>query len=64
MTTPDLFAPLPPEPSCGACVHRNGGAADLIAYCSPMGMRKADDAPCDSYFDKTQLRLATARRPA
>lgn len=52
-----------PISRCGLCVHRNGGDGDEIAPCSPMGERHRDAAPCPWAFGKTELRLATAKRP-
>jgi hypothetical protein len=59
----DLALSAPPIPRCGLCVHRNGSDGDEIAPCSPMGERHRDAMPCPWAFGKTELKLATARRP-
>lgn len=63
---PDLF-PTPPkddgEPRCGNCVHRAGAVDRPMSYCSPRGLRGAQEPPCSQWFGREQLRLSLLRRP-
>lgn len=60
----DLARGIPswPEAKCGNCVHRNAGRHDPLGYCTPVGMRHQNEAPCDYWFGYEMLEEAIAER--